>query len=173
MPKEGTPDEITGSASGTYLLNKETGEVQLIAGTRLLPVQAPSPAEGAAGNAKNWPAENPIGAPGTTVTVRTKYRDGQMLYEVTATPLDGVLKDVYEDRSREAAFILQMLDIDAFPVGEEIDLVLRRGTPVVNLEGVATKLPWTGSASMSEASYRALSSSQIGWRGFPRPTAAN
>ena len=86
------PFEVTATGNGAYLLNKDTGELKFIDGTRLLPVEAPSTAISASGSAKTWGVDQPSGAPGVSVSLRTKYRDGQMLYVARATPYAGVIE---------------------------------------------------------------------------------
>lgn len=168
------PYEITGSASGTYLLNKETGEVKLIVGARLFPVAEPSSQADAVGMAKTWPPQTPSGVPGVTVILRTKYRDGEMIYEAEASPYIGVLETTRGSMGRiGAAFTLHLYDADAFQVGDKTDLILREATPVVDEKGTPALLQWTGSIPMSESTYNAVTGIGVGWRGFPEPEAAN
>lgn len=161
------PFEVTATGNSAYLLNKETGELKFIDGTRLLPVEAPSTGVSASGSAKTWGVDQPPGAPGVSVSLRTKYRDGQMLYVARATPYAGLIETTRSNRLSGAAFSIYLADSDNFPVGEMIDLLLRDGTPLVGSDGKPGSLEWSGSQAMSASDYAAIAGTATGWRGFP------
>lgn len=162
-----SPFEVTATDNGAYLLNKDTGELKFIVGTRLLPVEAPSTTVEASMSAKTWPADKPTGTPGVSIELRTKYRDGQMLYIAEASPYEGLLERARLTRFATAAYSVYLYDSDGFPTSDKLDLALREGTPVVGADGKLMSLQWSGSIPMSAVTYAAIQSTNTGWSGFP------
>lgn len=159
---------VVRSGNRTFLLNKATGQTQAIEGLTLMAVKAQEVSkDDEIGNVKAWPDVDLPQLSGIKVSARTKYRDGQILYSVTASPYKGQLENGYLS-ARAPSFNVELLDADSFPVGSTISLSLSDATQVVDVKGNASGLVWTGSRSMSPDVYRAASSLNVGWAGFPR-----
>ena len=164
---QGEPYEVSKAGNQTFLLNKKTGEVKLIEGTTLVAVDLPDVPASSAASARLWPDQQPSGVPGATVSIRTKYRDGQMHYIVSAGPYDGPLGKAHTSSNHVAALILSFVDTDGFAVAAGIDLKLSEVSLVVNNEGNPDQLRWSGSKPMSAEAYAAAATVVLSWRGFP------
>lgn len=161
------PYELASAGNAAYLINRSTGDLLLVDGVRLIPVlpmDAPTRLEE---QATEWPLHAPGGVPGVQLTSRTKYRDGFMLYVVSAEPYEGVLSEARTTAGTSPAFLLRMSDADGFPIGEPISLDLRSSTLALDENGTVGSMRWSGSVPMSPAAYSTATSLRFGWVGFP------
>lgn len=158
--------QVTHAGNQTFLLNKWTGETKLVSGTTLVPLRAPDTAQA---DAKIWPDEviPSIGKNPVTFAVRTKYRDGKMLYVVKASPYEGSLENARGSTYLTPTVVAHGVDKDGFEIEEEIRLPLKQATRSVTSEGKPTHLEWTGSVAMSIDSYRSMQRLSFMWFGFP------
>ena len=74
--------EIVRAGNQTYILNKNTGDAQLIDGVALIKVKSPEPVatDAASKQARSWPPQVIPQLENLKLAVRTKYRDGRMMY---------------------------------------------------------------------------------------------
>lgn len=158
--------EVTRAGNQTFLLNKKTGEAKLFDGLTILPLKVPDSAQA---DAKVWADENlpSIGKNPVTFAVRTKYRDGKMLYVVKASPYEGTLASAREHAYLTPTVVARGVDKDNFEVEEEIRLPLKQAIRNVTPEGKPTHLEWTGSVAMSIDSYRSMQRLNFVWFSFP------
>jgi hypothetical protein len=168
--------EIVRAGSQTFVLNKHSGDAQLVQGSTLVPVtkQLPSELESTARRAKSWPSQDVSQLGDIKLVVRTKYRDGELLYEVVARPFAGRLEREFSGTSgefgRQPTLMIDFEDEDGFRAGEPIELKIRggQGTRILNEKGEAHALSWTGSQPMSVETYAALKSQSVRWYGFSK-----
>lgn len=168
--------DIVRAGNQTFVLNKSTGEAKEIQGTVLLPIKEVEavPNDEVSKQAKNWPAREIPQLGNIKPTVKTKYRDGQMLYSVEATPYTGTLENEYNlaksDYIRQPTIYIDFSDADGFSIGIPIELKVRGGgaTRVVNEKGEAYALAWTGAQSMTVGTYKAAVSQSVRWAGFAK-----
>ena len=158
--------EVTHAGNQTFLLNKWTGEAKLVAGVTLVPLRAPDTAQA---DAKVWPDEAlpSLGKNPVTFALRTKYRDGKMLYVAKAFPYEGTLETAKGNAYLTPTVVAHGVDKDNFEVEEEIRLPLKQATKIVTSEGKPAHLEWTGSVAMSIDSYRSMQRLSFMWFGFP------
>lgn len=162
--------EIVRAGNQTLLLNKASGETKLIDGTSLIAVKSPDASPSDKG--KEWPDLTIPQLGDVNISIRTKYRDGRMLYTVTATPFQGRLQKDYQlqqtNYALQPVLIIDLTDSDEFRVGEPLELKLRGATRIVNNKGETHSLSWTGSQAMSAESYKAIFSQGVRWAGFSK-----
>ena len=159
----------------TYLLNKSTGEAKLVIGTRLVAVVPGEDGKDAAfQKTKTWADETIGDLKGVKFNIRTKHRDGEMLYIVTGVPFAGPLERAWnaasllESAGRPAVIFFDLIDEEGFRVGEPIEIRMRAGTRTVDEKGVVTKMGWTGSKTMTVETYREAKSVGTRWSGLPK-----
>jgi len=155
--------ELVRAGDSTYLLNTKSGETRLLAGNTLVPIKAADLKDPTLGTAKTWPGYTPT--EGLKLAVRTKYRDGQMLYVVEASPFSGRLAKEFSS-SANAAIVLDLYDSDGFVAAEPIRLRLREGTQLVDSKGVTQSLSWSGAQAAPTESYGAVETISVRWVGF-------
>jgi hypothetical protein len=162
--------EIVRAGNQTFLLNKATGESKLIDGTSLIAVKSPDASPSDKG--KEWPDLTIPQLGDVSISIRTKYRDGRMLYTATATPFQGRLQKDFQllqnNYALQPLIIIDLTDSDEFRVGEPLELKLRGATRIVNNKGEAYSLSWTGTQAMSAESYKAIFSQSVRWAGFSK-----
>ena len=166
--------EIVRAGTQTFILNKATGEAQLVEGVTLVKVKLPevSTTDEATKKAKNWPTQDIPQLGDIKLTVRTKYRDVQMLYEVNLAPFQGRLEKEFNgvpgEYLRQPTMFVDFYDEEGFRTGDAIELKIRGGggTRVVNQKGETYALSWTGSQSMTLETYRASKTQNVRWAGF-------
>jgi len=164
--------EIVRAGNQTFLLNKVTGDAKLINGASLEAVKAPEPtAEGeTVKKAKTWPEQTINALQGVTFEVRTKYRDGVMLWNIKAGPFSGELEKSYKatqpDSSVQPTVFFELYDDEGFKTGEAIELKIRRGSRTVDSKSEVVELNWTGTQQMTPDTYSAASSVSTKWYGF-------
>lgn len=166
--------EIVRAGNQTFLLNKGTGEAKLVDGTALVAVKAP---DASAGNepfkkAKTWPQQQINDLPGVKFKLRTKYRDGAMLWSIEATPFAGDLEQAYKATQLGAlaqpTVMIELFDDEGFRVGEAIDVKIRLGSRTVNDKNEVVELNWSGMLPMSEESYKSTFLVSTRWYGFKK-----
>ena len=165
--------EIVRAGNQTFLLNKSNGEVKLIDGTALLAVKTPDPT----GNesfkkAKTWPQQAINDLQGVKFKLRTKYRDGAMLWAVVASPFVGELEQRYKltqiGALTQPTVMFELFDEEGFRVGDAIDVKIRLGSRTVNEKNEVTELNWSGTLPMSEETYKSASFASLRWYGFKK-----
>jgi hypothetical protein len=156
----------------TYLLNKSTGETKIISGTTLVTVKSPDlsldgePFK----KAKSWPDSSINDLPDVKFRLRTKYRDGAMLWAIEASPFQGALEQSYKaastDKMRQPTVLFELYDDDGFRIGDAIELKIKDGSRTVNEKNEVLLLSWSGTQPMSSESYRSAAFASTRWFGF-------
>ncbi|WGG52166.1 hypothetical protein [Rugamonas sp. DEMB1] len=166
--------EIVRAGNQTFLLNKSTGDAKLIDGTSLVAVKQP---DSASANepfkkAKNWEEQSITDLQGVKFKLRTKYRDGSMLWIVEATPFQGALENIYKaakiEDLRQPTVHLELSDDERFKTGESIAIMIRMGTRTVNEKGEIASLSWSGTQTISAETYRSAAFVSTKWFGFSK-----
>ena len=166
--------EITRAGSQTFLLNKSTGEAKLVEGTTLIQLKPQEAAQSPGGPkpAKSWQEQSINDLPDVKFKLRTKYRDGAMLWNVEATPYRGALETVYSSTSspslRQPTVFLELYDAEGFKTGEQIEIKVRFGTRTVDGKGEVQSMSWSGSQVMSADTYNSASFVSTRWFGFSK-----
>jgi len=166
--------EIVRAGNQTFLLNKVTGDAKLINGASLVAVKAPEPtADGeTVKKAKTWPEQTINDLQGVTFKLRTKYRDGVMLWNIEAGPFAGELEKTYKapqtDSSVQPTVWFELYDDEGFKTGEAIELRIRRGSRTVDAKNEVVELSWTGTQPMTPETYSSASLLSAKWSGFTK-----
>lgn len=166
--------EIVRVGNQTFLLNKATGEAKIIEGERLIELKAPSASPTNSTNldfarkAKEWPEIAISNLGDLKLKVRTKYRDGAMLYAIEAVPYKGVLQKARENSksTRPPKILLNSYDTDGFPTGQVVELYMTSATQRVNDKGEVMALLWEGRQSMDLDTYKDGAYLEPTWMGF-------
>ena len=166
--------EIVRAGNQTFLLNKATGEAKLIDGAALVAVKAPEPTAGGEPlkKAKVWPEQSINDLQGVKFKLRTKYRDGAMLWNIEAAPFPGELEQTY--KAIQLASIIQptvmfeLYDDEGFKTGEVIEVKVRLGSRTVNAKNEVIELNWSGTQPMTPDTYRSAASISTRWYGFKK-----
>lgn len=158
--------DIVRAGNQTYLVNKQTGESKLIEGTTLIDVRAPDNASIETARSKIWPSQKLPNVGEISLSIKTKYRDGRMVYVITASPYDGALAKNALQSLVAAQINFTLYDSDSFEIGQVVELPVREGSRIVDDKGKATAMQWAGSREMSSASYREAVGIVFGWKGF-------
>lgn len=166
----GSKFEIVRSGNQTYLLNKQTGDSKLIDGTTLVDMRSTEFSSPEVAKAKAWPAQKLPGVGQVSLAINTKYRDGTMLYVVTASPYEGSLAKAATQSSGVADINFTLYDVDSFEIGQAVELPLSSGLRVIDDKGKPTAMRWAGSRGMSSATYREAAVVSFGWKNFPPET---
>jgi len=168
--------EIVRAGSQTLVLNKSSGDVQVIDGVSLIKVKVPESGstDFVSKQAKSWPVQEIPQLGNLKLVMRTKFRDGRMMYSVEATPFQGKLEKEYlgggSDYLRQPTIYIDLYDEDGFATSQPIDLKIRGGgaTRVVNEKGESYALSWAGSVPMSLDAYRASINQSVRWAAFSK-----
>lgn len=170
----GGKHEIVRAGNQTYLLNKATGEAKLIEGSTLLPVRSPDPSGGNEPfkKAKNWPEQAINDLPGVKFKVRTKYRDGAMVWAIEAGPFPGELEQAYKGirlgALTQPTVMFELYDEEGFKTGDAIEVKIRLGSRTVNEKNEVIELNWSGTQPMSADTYRSAAFLSTRWFGFKK-----
>jgi hypothetical protein len=166
--------EIVRAGNQTFLLNKATGEAKQIDGTSLIAVKAPEPTAGGEPfkKAKTWPEQSINDLQGVNFKLRTKYRDGAMLWTIEAGPFPGELEQTFKSTQFgsvvQPTVMFELYDEEGFKTGDAIDLKIRLGSRTVNEKNEVMMLSWTGTQSMTPDTYRSASFVSTRWYGFKK-----
>jgi hypothetical protein len=166
--------EIVRAGNQTFLLNKATGDAKLIDGTSLVAVKPPEPTAGGETykKAKSWPHQSINDLQGVTFKLRTKYRDGAMLWNIEAGPFQGELEKAYKGTQISSlvqpTVMLELYDDEGFKTGKAIELQIRLGSRTVNEKNEVVHLNWTGTQPMAPETYRSAAFVSTRWYGFSK-----
>ena len=166
--------EIVRAGNQTFLLNKTTGEAKLIDGTSLVAVKAPEPTAGGEPfkMAKAWPEQSINDLQGVKFKLRTKYRDGAMLWSIEAAPFPGELEQTYKaiqlGSPLQPTVMIELYDAEGFKTGDAIELKVRLGSRTVNSKNEVVELSWSGTQPMTPDTYRSAAFVSTRWYGFKK-----
>jgi hypothetical protein len=168
--------EILRAGNQTFVLNKSNGEAQVIEGTSLIKVKAPESVgtDQVSSQVKSWPIQTIAQLGNLKLEMRSKYRDGRMMYSIEATPYQGILEKAFTGNSadylHQPTIYIDLNDTDGFPTGETIELKIRGGggTRIVDEKGEAYAVSWVGSQPMSLDTYRASAIQSVRWGAFSK-----
>ena len=166
--------EIVRAGNQTFLLNKTTGEAKLIDGTSLVAVKAPEPTAGGEPfkMAKAWPEQSINDLQGVKFKLRTKYRDGAMLWSIEAAPFPGELEQTYKaiqlGSPLQPTVMIELYDAEGFKTGDAIELKVRLGSRTVNSKYEVVELSWSGTQPMTPDTYRSAAFVSTRWYGFKK-----
>ena len=166
--------EIVRAGNQNFLLNKSTGETKLIDGANLVAVKAPEPTSGGEPfkKAKAWPEQSINDLQGVKFKLRTKYRDGAMLWNIEAAPFPGELEQTYKGTQVtsliQPTLMFELYDDEGFKTGEVIEVKVRLGSRTVNAKNEVIELNWSGTQPMTPETYRSAASVSTRWYGFKK-----
>lgn len=166
--------EIVRAGNQTFLLNKATGEAKLIDGAALVAVKAQEPTAGGEPfkKAKVWPEQSINDLQGVKFKLRTKYRDGAMLWNIEAAPFPGELEQTYKAIQLgsiiKPTVMFELYDDEGFKTGEVIEVKVRLGSRTVNAKNEVIELNWSGTQPMTPDTYRSAASISTRWYGFKK-----
>lgn len=166
--------EIVRAGNQTFLLNKATGEAKLIDGASLVAIKAPEPTAGGEPykKAKTWPEQSINDLQGVKFKLRTKYRDGAMLWTIEAGPFAGDLEQVYKATQlgslTQPTVLFELYDDEGFKTGDAIELKVRYGSRTVNSKNEVIELNWSGMQPMTPDTYHSAAFVSTRWYGFKK-----
>lgn len=166
--------EIVRAGTQTFLLNKVTGEAKVIDGTSLVAVKAPEPTAGGEPFkiAKAWPEQSINDLQGVQFKLRTKYRDGAMLWSIEAGPFPGELEQTYKaiqlGSLLQPTVMFELYDDEGFKTGDAIELKVRLGSRTVNTKNEVMALSWSETQPMTPDTYRSAAYVSTRWYGFKK-----
>jgi hypothetical protein len=164
--------EIVRAGNQTFLLNKATGEAKLIDGAAMVAVKAPELT--ATGEpftkAKAWPEQSINDLKDVKFKLRTKFRDGAMLWNIEAAPFAGELEKTYKaiqlGSPIQPTVMFELYDDEGFKTGEMIEIKLHLGARIVDTKNEVMELNWSGTQPMTPDTYRSAASVRTRWYGF-------
>jgi len=166
--------DIVRAGNQTFLINRATGEAKLIDGTTLVTVKALEPIANGEPfkKAKTWPEQSINDLQGVKFNLRTKYRDGAILWTIEAGPFPGELEKVYKATQPgsmvQPTVMFELYDDEGFKTGEAIELKIRHGSRTVNSKNEVMKLNWSGAQPMTPDTYRSAAFVSTRWYGFKK-----
>jgi hypothetical protein len=161
-------DLLTTKDGSVYRINKQTGEVALIAGTQAVRVEETGSAkDDAPGKSRVtvWPAQQIKQLGGVKTEMKTNWRDGKLYYLFQVSPYAGRIESERHKTGSSALFVAHFYDQDQFEIL----------TLPINLSGLFGALDEGGkvaSLTANEASictlgtYDSIKTCVIGWSGF-------
>ncbi len=166
--------DIVRAGNQTFLLNRANGDAKLIDGTSLVAIRASEPVAGSESYkiAKTWPEQSINDLEGVKFKLRTKYRDGAMLWAVEAAPFAGELEQAYKTAQTgpltHSTVMFELYDDEGFKTGEAIELKVRFGSRTVNAKNEVVELGWSGTQPMTPDTYRSAAFISTRWYGFKK-----
>ena len=166
--------QLVRAGEQTYLLNRSTGDLKSLNGAtyeRIAERVQQQPDESIR-QMKAWPDLSFSYLPKVKFRMRTKYRDGAMLWKVEAAPFQGDLEREYQaavsDPLRKPVVWIELFDADEFKTGSSLEVLLRRGTRLIGESGEVQALVWSGSMEMTAEAYRDARAANLRWNDFTK-----
>ena len=164
--------ELVVASGKVFSLNKVTGDVKVVTDEGMLSLGNSKYSESmyATQRSKTWGPYTIIDVPKVTFQLKTKYRNGQMLWRLVAIPNAGeeekLIKELREGDKKSGHIDFNFLDEDSFPLNSKISIDMRSSSRVVNEKGIFTSLSWEGSEQMALKTYQEGTGFTTSWRGF-------
>jgi hypothetical protein len=167
-PAEKEKFEMTEDKQGrTIRLNKVTGEMAVLEGSALVPVQSPEDAQRNANTvsvlsqAKVWaPTQLPQISKDTSVYLSTSWRDGKLYYQFWVTSSRKIKQAVAEEPYGN--FQVVLTDAGGFNL-MKITIPLNRLTRIIDEDGKTSYFSSNDSVPASQDVYRSISSYTMIW----------
>ena len=109
---------------------------------------------------------------GVKFKLRTKYRDGAMLWSIEAAPFPGELEQTYKaiqlGSPLQPTVMIELYDAEGFKTGDAIELKVRLGSRTVNSKNEVVELSWSGTQPMTPDTYRSAAFVSTRWYGFKK-----
>ena len=157
--------DLTTTKDGlVYRINKQTGEVSLIAGTQATKVEGTENLEGQTNQisgAVNWPSLKMEDVVTLVLNLKTKWRDGTLYYDFRISN-DPKLEQIKQN-SPNAEFTVSLFDEDGFAV-LSIPVKLSDMSIIVN-----TGYELNGSVVCGLNTFSSIKTWSYGWIGFNLP----
>lgn len=165
-----TWDLVTTSNGLVYRINKNTGEVSIVAGAqiaRLDEFRGPKIELAKKSYVRDWPVQTVKSLGDISLRLKTTWRDGKLHYSLFVSPISSSLQKARETPYADARFNMTFYDVDGFELFT-FPVKIAELTQVVDDDGKPQSFSATGATSCSVETYDALSVSRIGWAGFKK-----
>jgi hypothetical protein len=154
-------DLITNKDGLVYRINKQTGEVFLIAGTGAVEVEGTENLEGQkdiSPSAVDWPSQTITSAGNLVLKLKTKWRSGTLYYDFSIAKNDKL--DQIKQSSPNAKITILLLDEDGFTI-LSIPVML---SDMTHVEGAGYDA--TGNVICGFNAYKNIKNWSYAWGGF-------
>ncbi len=161
-------DLITSQSGRIYRLNKNSGEVSLVEGTKITkllePIESELTKEAAKllTEAKTWPMKSLPQLDTLEVSLTTRWREGNMYYIFYVSPYNKRLSDAHDSYLSSKNFTIKLMDADGF-VLIDVPITLSSMTRVVDETGKPKGLQMNDHVSCSSEMYLALDHWSSSW----------
>lgn len=153
-----------------YRINKQTGDVSLVAGAQITKLEEfTNPKLDATKKScvRDWPVQTVKSIGDVSSRLKTTWRDGSMHYILNVSPISPQVQKAKETAHSEARFNMNLYDSDGFEL-LVVPVKIQAMSQLVDDAGKPESLSATGSLPCSVETYGAFSVSGIGWAGFPK-----
>ena len=154
-------DLITNKDGLVYRINKQTGEVSLIAGTAAVKVEATENLDGLkdiSPSVVDWPSQTMAGAGNLVLKLKTKWRNGTLYYDFSTVKNDKL--DQIKQNSSNAKITILLLDEDGFAILSAPVML----SDMTRVEGSGYEV--TGSTVCGYNTYKCIKIWSFAWSGF-------
>jgi hypothetical protein len=161
-------DLVTTKDGFVYRINKQTGDVSLIAGTQAAKVEETTSFkkdDAQTNHVVVWPAQQNKQLGDLKITMKTNWRDGKLYYIFQVSPFAGRIESELQKSPSYARFIVRLYDQDGFEL-MTIPVSLSDMVKTVDDTGKAASLYVNTTVTCSFETYSALYSWGVGWAGF-------
>ena len=161
-------DLVTTKDGFVYRINKQTGEVSLIAGTQAAKVEETTSSKSDSTETNHvvtWRAQQNKQLGDLKIEMKTNWRDGKLYYIFQVSPFAGRIDSELQKSPSYARFIVRLYDRDGFEL-LTIPINLSDMVKKVDDTGKAASLDVNTTTTCSLETYSALSSWTVGWAGF-------
>jgi hypothetical protein len=161
-------DLITSQSGRIYRLNKNSGEISLVDGTKITKLPEPIQSEMSRESAKllvelrSWPKRSLPQLDSLQVSLKTRWRDGILYYIFFASPHNKRLREAHDSYPTSKNFTLKLMDAHGF-VLIDIPMTLSSMSKVVNEMGQAEGLQMNDHVTCSSEMCLALDQWSLSW----------
>jgi hypothetical protein len=161
---------VTASNGLVYRINKQTGEVSVVAGTQMTKLddlreqKKDTPKKT---YFREWPVQKIKSLGDISLSFKTTWRDGKLHYILEVSPYSSQIQKEAEGSFSEARFNLKLYDTDGFELFS-LPVKISEMTGVVDDAGKRNSMRANGSIVCSVDTYEALSGAGAGWAGFSK-----
>lgn len=164
--------EAIDSNGQVYRIDRQSGQIASVSGDRLVVLPevtgSPVPASDAytlAGKMHSWDElDLPAFKQTTHLSIKTKWKDGQLYYRVRCAPFAKGLKEAFDKGNLgNRGFTVNFSDVDGFTLLQQ-GVTLQQMTRVVDDKGQVSSLEADGNVSCSFERYRDIASVNSSWR---------
>lgn len=112
------PNELVTTPNAVYRINRDSGEVSLIAGTEIVKLREQNDLHSstATNHVVNWLQTTNAKLGNVTLKLKTNWREGRLFYIFEIAPYSERIKDERQNPASPAKFYLHFSDSDGFEI---------------------------------------------------------